>query len=77
MAPKDPTICDCPTCIKDDGIYSYNRHIRVSPTLNLNIQYICNSPTGNAGMAVEMDGGIIPKIRNLFRKENHETDNTI
>lgn len=61
---KDPTICDCPTC-KEHSPYS--RHVRVSPTLLLNIQYICESPTGSAIMAVEMDNEIIPKIRNLFR----------
>ena len=64
---KDNTVCDCRFCILDDGKYRYNRHIRVSPTLILNIQYICDSPTGNAGMAIEMDGEIIPKIRELFQ----------
>lgn len=63
----DPTVCDCEQC-KEVG--SYNRHIRVSPTLIINVQYFCSSPTGDLNMGVEMDSTIIPKIRRLFSKGN-------
>lgn len=62
---KDNTVCECHLCVLDDS--KYNRHVRVSPTLILSIQYVCESPTGDVSMGAEMDEEIIPKIRELFQ----------
>ena len=63
----DPTTCECQQC---EEVGPYNRHIRVSPTLTLNIQYLCSSPTGDVNMGYEMDDTVIPRIRRLFSKGN-------
>ena len=66
----DPTTCQCNACSSHVG--AYNRHVRVSPTLTLNVRYLNTLPgyqpnDGNVGLAVEMDGEIIPQMRRLFR----------
>ena len=69
---QDPTTCKCKSCSEEGA---YNRHIRVSPTLTINVQYVntldpANPTSGNCQLAVEMDGTTIPQIRELFRPKN-------